>query len=562
MAKYIVCSALPYANGPLHIGHLAGCYLPADVYVRFKRLQGHDVHYVCGSDEHGAAITFLALKMNASPKSIVDKYHEVLKNDLEACGIDFDIFSRTTHPCHINRSQEFFLNLKNKGLIETKTEKRLYCSSCEKFLPDRYVVGECPKCHSLSARGDQCEKCGTWYEPEQLINPICQICGKTKAVLKDTTHWYLSLNKLEQKLTNWLESKTWWRKSVLGYAFQPLKSELVPRSITRDLDWGVPVPLAEAKDKVLYVWFDALIGYISASEDWSIRQNKPNLWESYWADPETKLIHFIGKDNIVFHTVVWPAILMGDGRYVLPHLVAGNEFLNLEGEKISTSRNFAIWTSEAVKLVDRDLLRYYLTRIAPETSDSNFTWADFQSKVNTELADIIGNLVNRCLTFLAKNYAGQICVDAKPVSDPRVSDKIADALKRYTEGMELGLSKLASEEVVGLGRFLNSFMQESSPWSLRKTDPEKAHRVLQDLLFGIKALAVLLFPICPKLANNIFKQLGFEKSIDQLGIEEVTRPYEMNQKLSNEIQPVVQKMEDSLVAEQRQKLDLVLTGGR
>ena len=562
MAKYIVCSALPYANGPLHIGHLAGCYLPADVYVRFKRLQGHDVHYVCGSDEHGAAITFLALKMNASPKSIVDKYHEVLKNDLEACGIDFDIFSRTTHPCHINRSQEFFLNLKNKGLIETKTEKRLYCSSCEKFLPDRYVVGECPKCHSLSARGDQCEKCGTWYEPEQLINPICQICGKTKAVLKDTTHWYLSLNKLEQKLTNWLESKTWWRKSVLGYAFQPLKSELVPRSITRDLDWGVPVPLAEAKDKVLYVWFDAPIGYISASEDWSIRQNKPNLWESYWADPETKLIHFIGKDNIVFHTVVWPAILMGDGRYVLPHLVAGNEFLNLEGEKISTSRNFAIWTSEAVKLVDRDLLRYYLTRIAPETSDSNFTWADFQSKVNTELADIIGNLVNRCLTFLAKNYAGQICVDAKPVSDPRVSDKIADALKRYTEGMELGLSKLASEEVVGLGRFLNSFMQESSPWSLRKTDPEKAHRVLQDLLFGIKALAVLLFPICPKLANNIFKQLGFEKSIDQLGIEEVTRPYEMNQKLSNEIQPVVQKMEDSLVAEQRQKLDLVLTGGR
>jgi len=554
--KFIVCCALPYANGPLHIGHLAGCYVPGDIYARFKRMQGHDVHFLCGTDEHGAAITILAQRENVSAQSVVDKYHTILKEDLESCDIKFDIFSRTTHPCHIKRSQEFFKNCDKAGLIEKKTEKRLYCSHCKKFLPDRYVVGECPNCHDLKARGDQCEKCGSWFEPEALINPICQICGVTKATLKETTHWYLSLNKLEDKLRAWLESKTFWRKNVLGYAFQPLKAELAPRSITRDLDWGVPVPIPEAKDKVLYVWFDAPIGYISASEDWGLRQNKPDLWKTYWEDKNAKLVHFIGKDNIIFHTVVWPAILLGDGRYNLPYLVAGNEFLNLEGEKISTSRNFAIWARDAVKLVGADALRFYLTRISPETSDSNFTWADFQNKVNGELADVLGNLVNRTLSFLNKNFSGQASSGA--AVDQKIESKVAETLKAYTQNLDLGFSKFASDNMVELGRFLNVYFQESAPWKLNKEDPKKAHHCLHSTCFGIKAVLFMLAPICPNFAQRFWEQLGFKDQISTRGFSDALSDFTSDHKISSAVDPVVKKIENEFVAEQKAKLDAVL----
>ena len=560
--KFIVCCALPYANGPMHIGHLAGCYIPGDVYVRFKRLQGHDVHFVCGTDEHGAAITILAQREGVSPQSIVDKYHQVLKQDLIDCNVEVDVFSRTTHPCHIKRSQEFFLNCYKAGLIERKSEKRLHCEHCHKFLPDRYVVGECPVCHNPGARGDQCEKCGSWFEPEALINPICQICKVTKASLKDTEHWYLSLDKLEPKLKAWLDAKTFWRKSVLGYAYQPLKAELAPRSITRDLDWGVPVPLPEAKDKVLYVWFDAPIGYISASEDWAIQQGKPEAWRNYWEDQNAKLVHFIGKDNIVFHTVVWPAILLGDGRYSLPYLVAGNEFLNLEGEKISTSRNFAIWAGDAVKTIGCDNLRYYLTRISPESSDSNFTWAEFQSKINSELADVFGNLVNRCLSFLNRTFEGRLESSAAAEETARINARAEEALKAYTTNLDLGLSKMASENMLEFARWLNGYFQEAAPWKAAKTDQAKAQAILYATCLGIKALLFMLYPICPGYTQKFWKQLGFSSEFKSLSLARLLEPFPPGHRIAGEVGPVVQKIEDELIGAQKQKLDALLASQR
>ncbi len=556
--KFIVCCALPYANGPLHIGHLAGCYVPGDIYVRFKRLQGHDVHFLCGTDEHGAAITILAQKQKISPQEVVDKYHQILKADMLAAGIQFDVFSRTTKPFHYKRSQEFFLNCLKNGYIEKKNEQRLHCSNCKQFLPDRYVVGECPVCHAPGARGDQCEKCGAWFEPEELINPICQICGVTHAGLQPTTHWYLLLDKLGPKLKEYLDSKSYWRKNVLGYAYQPLKAELQPRSITRDLNWGIEVPLEEAKGKVLYVWFDAPIGYISASEDWGIQLGEPEKWRSYWEDPEAKLVHFIGKDNIIFHTVVWPAVLMGDGRYPLPYLVAGNEFLNLEGQKISTSRNFAIWASEATALVGSDALRFYLTRISPETSDSNFLWNDFQLKVNGELADVIGNLVNRSLSFLLKEFEGKIAAGEYP-GLAVIRAKLEAAFKNYSEALEGGFTKIASDHLVDFARSLNVFFQEQAPWKQKKSDPALAHQTLSATVFGVKALALMLFPICPGIADKIWLQLGMPNGVASYSFEHISTQLPAGHTVSPAIGPVVTKVEDSLIAQEREKLNQVIS---
>lgn len=555
--KYLVCCALPYANGPIHLGHLAGAYLPGDIFTRFKRLQGHDVHFVCGSDEHGVAITFRAVQEKISPQEVVDKYHKIIKDSLIDAGIKFDVFSRTTHPCHIKRTQEIFLNLFDKGLIEKKTEQRLFCNHCTQYLPDRYVVGSCPKCKAAGARGDQCEKCGAWYEPEDLIDPICQICKVTKATLKDTTHWYFSLNKLEPQLRAWLETKTDWRKSVLGYAFQPIKEGLAPRAITRDLDWGVPVPLAEAKDKVIYVWFDAPIGYISASEDWAQQIGKPDKWKDYWQDQDCKLVHFIGKDNIIFHTVVWPGILIADGRYILPQLVAGNEFLNLEGEKFSTSRNYAIWLSDVLKIVDADLIRYYLTSIAPENSDANFTWAEFQIKINTELADIVGNLSNRCLSFIQKNYNSSLEITDFKI-DSKITNQINVTTDSYSKFLDQGLTKQALNETINLGRFLNAYFQESAPWKLRKENDLLARQALLNTLVGIKAIAILLSPICPQIASKIWQQLGLGLEIQPKDFDAISQnSFSSPLVIGNKIEPIVTKIEDAWIAEQKLKLSSI-----
>ncbi len=564
--KFIVCCALPYANGGQHLGHLAGAYLPGDIFTRYKRMQGHDVHFLCGTDEHGAAITFKALEEKITPRQVVDKYHKIIKDGLTACDIHFDIFSRTTHPCHIKRSQEIFLNLHKKNLLEQKTEMRLHCSSCNQFLPDRYVMGTCPSCKATGARGDQCEKCGVWYEPEALIDPICQLCKKNKAALKETSHWYLKLNELEPKIRSWLESKTEWRKNVLGYAFQPLKSELTSRAITRDLEWGVPVPLPNSDGKVLYVWFDAPIGYISASEDWSIELGKPDHWRTYWEDKNAKLVHFIGKDNIIFHTVVWPAVLMGDERYILPDMVCGNEFLNLEGEKFSTSRNYALWINETLEIVPVDLLRYYLTAISPESSDSNFSWDEYQSKINTELADIIGNLINRTLTFINKNFDGQIGPE-NATADSSIEKFINETVKEYSSQLDEGYSKFALNAVTDLGRKLNVYFQEQAPWKTRKEDPLKAHNSLYSTCVGIKAVALLLYPICPGIAQRIWTQLGFAESImepimepineliNKVPFSEITNfRFPKGHKASVDIVPIVTKVEDDFITSQKEIL--------
>ena len=556
--KFIVCCALPYANGGLHLGHLAVAYLPGDIYARYRRMQGHDVHFVCGSDEHGAAITFRAREEGITPQAVVDKYHKVIKDSLEECGIKFDIFSRTTHECHAKRSQDFFLNLQKNGLLEKRTEKRLHCASCNQFLPERYVVGSCPTCGKGGARGDQCEKCGSWYEPEALVDPICQLCKTNKASLKETTHWYFELQKLEPKLRAWLESKQTgeipWRKNVLGYAFQPLKAELTGRAITRDLDWGVPVPLAEAKDKVLYVWFDAPIGYISASEDWAIRQGQPDKWKHYWEDKNSHLIHFIGKDNIIFHTVFWPCILMGDGRYVLPDLVAGNEFLNLEGEKFSTSRNYALWLDETLKIVPADNLRYYLATILPETSDSNFYWDEYQSRINTELADTIGNLSNRCLSFINKNYEGIIAPEGAKC-DPAVAESISVAYEEYCKQLNQGLAKVALAAVIDLGRKLNVYFQEQAPWKVRKEDPVKAHGSLYSVSIGIKAIALMLTPYVPGISQKMWNQLGLSSPIENEALEEaINLSFPTGHKISPDVSPIVTKIEDTFIAAQKEAL--------
>ncbi len=552
--KFIVCCALPYPNGGQHLGHLAGAYLPGDIFTRYKRMQGHDVHFLSGTDEHGAAITFKALEEKISPQEVADKYHKIIKDGLDACNINFDIFSRTTKACHIKRSQEFFLNLHKKGLLEQKTEMRLHCSVDNQFLPERYVLGTCPNCKAPGARGDQCEKCGSWYEPENLIDPICQLCKKTKATLKETTHWYFKLNDLEPQLKAWLESKKHWRKNVLGYAFQPIKAGLTSRAITRDLDWGVPVPLPESKDKVLYVWFDAPIGYISASEDWSIQCGEPEKWRSYWEDKNSRLVHFIGKDNIIFHTVFWPSILMGDDRYVLPDIMAGNEFLNLEGEKFSTSRNYALWVNETLEVVPVDLLRYYLTAISPETADSNFSWDEYQSKVNTELADILGNLINRSLSFLNKNYEGKVGPEDQKI-DPAVAEMMNTAVTEYCEKLDQGFSKAALVSVVDLGRKLNVYFQEQAPWKVRKEDPIKAHQSLYSVCVASKAIAILLYPIVPTIAQKIWQQLGFTNAIEANPFWEVNNlAFPKGHLIAKEVTPIVVKVEDDFIGTQKEKL--------
>lgn len=556
--KFLVCSALPYANGPLHIGHLAGCYVPGDVYARARKMQGHEVLSICGSDEYGAAITIRAMQEKISPAEVVDKYHAVIKNDLESFSISHDVFSRTTRPYHAERAQEFFTNLLNAGLIERKDEQRLFCFSCAQFLPDRYVVGDCPACGKPGARGDQCEKCGAWFEPEKLLKPICQICKKNEASLKNTSHWYFRLDKLEPKLRAWIDSKKDWRPNVLGYANQPLKEGLAARSITRDLSWGVPVPLPEADGKVLYVWIDAPIGYISATEEWSINSGNPDAWRRWWEDKETRLIHFIGKDNIIFHTVVWPALLMGDGRYVLPDLVAGNEFLNLQGQKISTSRNFAVWAAEAAAFCDRDLFRFYLTAISPEGADADFNWKDFQNQVNGGLADVIGNYANRILSFVQKNYESILVPAGYEKIAGNVLDPIEECQRTYYKQLDGGFTKGMLDAVMGLGRRLNQLMQELAPWKVRKENPVKAQEILCDLAHGIKALALFLAPICPGVAQKIWVQLGMDGDVTLQSFEDVRKLMPQGQRIASVIGPIINKIEDDAIDAQIAKLSGVV----
>jgi methionyl-tRNA synthetase len=515
--RYTITAALPYANGPLHIGHIAGAYLPADTYVRFLRLRGEDVVFICGSDEHGVAITLGAKKEGVSPKEFVDKYHHLMEKAFQDFGIAFDIYSRTSNPVHYETAQEFFKIIHDQGILLEETSDQYYDEQEGIFLADRYIVGTCPNCKHTNAYGDQCEKCGTSLSPKQLINPRSTVSGNTP-VLKPTKHWYFPLDKFESWLNEWVVKghKDDWKANVYGQCKSWLDQGLQPRSITRDLDWGVPVPLPEGKGKVLYVWFDAPIGYISAT-----KELKPNNWQKYWKDPETRLIHFIGKDNIVFHCIIFPAMLKAAGDFILPDNVPANEFLNLEGDKISTSRNHAVWLHEY--LVDfpnrRDELRYVLTSISPETKDSDFTWKDYQQKVNSELVAILGNFVNRVMVLTWKYFEGKVPSSHQlPDTDNRrkrildlynkAHDELNASVKEMIHALQAFRFRDAQFHMMNLSRIGNKFLADTEPWKLAKEDMEAVGCILNYAITIVGNIGVACEPFLPDTAKNIRTQLN------------------------------------------------------
>lgn len=515
--KIVVTSALPYANGDIHLGHLAGAYLPADIYVRYQRLKGRDVIHICGTDEHGVPIAVLADQQKKKPQEIVDYYYESIKKSFIDFGINFDNFSRTTRPLHYRLAQDFFLTIYNKGFIYAKETEQFYCPKCARFLPDRYVVGKCPRCGIDGAKGDQCESCGRWLEPFQLIEPRCLVCDE-KPVKQKTKHWYFRLSQFQKQLSEWIETKKNWRETVLTFVKGWLKEGLEDRSITRDMTWGVPVPLDEAKGKVLYVWFDAPIGYISSTMELAINKGEPDLWKEYWLNPETKLVHFIGKDNIVFHALIWPAMLMAYGNYILPAEIPANQFLNLEGEKLSTSRGYAIWLPEYLKEFPPDSLRYALTRNLPETRDSDFTWRDFQSWHNNELADIIGNYINRTLTFIEKYYNSNVpSASAFTENENRILDMLHKAPAIIGEKIENFEFKSGLQEIMKIAQEGNRYFDRKTPWITRKTSPLICERTMYICMKMIASLTVLMEPFLPFTAQKLKKMINFkEQSWDNI----------------------------------------------
>jgi methionyl-tRNA synthetase len=514
--RYTITSALPYANGPLHIGHIAGAYLPADTFVRFLRLRGEDVVFIGGSDEHGVAINIGAKKEGKTPKEFVDKYHNLMKKTFEDFGISFDIYSRTSSPVHYETAQEFFKNIYDKGIFLEETSDQYFDEQENIFLADRYIVGTCPNCGNTNAYGDQCEKCGTSLSPKQLINPRSTVSGKTP-ILRPTKHWYFPLDKYEAWLKEWLiEGHKDWKANVYGQCKSWIDQGLQPRSITRDLDWGIPVPLKDAKGKVLYVWFDAPIGYISAT-----KELKPQGWEKYWKDKDTRLIHFIGKDNIVFHCIIFPAILKAAGDYILPDNVPANEFLNLEGEKLSTSRNHAVWLHEYLQDFPgrRDELRYVLNSISPETKDSDFTWKDYQLKVNSEMVSIFGNFVNRVMVLTWKYFDGKVpSAHELPATDDRRKKVIALYTKAH-EDLNASIKEMikalndfrfreAQFHMMNLARIGNKFLADTEPWKLAKEDMEAVGCILSYALTIVGNLAIACDPFLPDASINIKRQLN------------------------------------------------------
>ncbi len=506
--KILVTAALPYANGPLHLGHLAGAYMPADVYVRYQRLKGSDVVFICGSDEHGVPITIGADKERITPRQLVDRYHFMMKASFHSLGIHFDNYSRTSLPLHHRISQSFFLKLHEKGYLREDGVEQYYCPTCRRFLPDRYIEGECPHCRRPGARGDQCESCGRWLEPEQLIDPRCKICG-SKPVMRSSKHWFFRLSEFQKPLAEWQASKPNWKSNVREFSSGWFNEGLTDRPITRDIDWGIPVPLEGAEGKVLYVWFDAPIGYISSTVEWAQNRNQPERWRDYWCDPETRLIHFIGKDNIVFHAIVWPAMLMAHGEFILPDNIPANEFLTIEGKKISTSRNWAIWVDDYLAEFPPDPLRYYLAANAPETKDADFAWKDFQTRNNSELADVLGNLVNRSLSFIERHFdakvpaAGELSEQDQAILSGAVetSQKIGNSLEDFQV-------RRATAELMELARAGNKYFNDVAPWNTIKSDRTRCATTLNTTIQLQAALAVLMDPILPFSAERLWKMLN------------------------------------------------------
>ncbi|RKD17291.1 methionine--tRNA ligase [Pelobium manganitolerans] len=553
--KYTVTSALPYANGPLHIGHLAGAYIPADIFVRHLRLQQKDVVYVCGSDEHGAAITIKAKKEGTTPQAIIDKYHNQIKQSFEDFGIGFDIYHRTSAPIHHDLSKEFFLNLYEKDEFVEKFSDQYYDEEYHQFLADRYITGTCPSCGNDSAYGDQCEKCGTSLSPTELINPKSTLSGKTP-VLKPTKHWYLPLDKYQPWLEKWLleGKKDNWKTNVYGQCSSWLKQGLQPRSMTRDLDWGVDVPLEEAEGKKLYVWLDAPIGYISATKQWALDHGKD--WKSYWKKQENPeddacLIHFIGKDNIVFHCITFPSILHAHGEYILPEHVPANEFLNLEGDKLSTSRNHAVWLHEYLEELPnkQDELRYVLTSIMPETSDSEFTWKDYQARINNELVAILGNFVNRVMILMHKYFEGKT-LGATSLKDDTLQNQLKEAYTEIDTYLNDFKFRNGVARLMDVARLGNKYLTEKEPWKTFKEKPEETREVLQNCLHIIAHLGSLSQAFLPRTATKIFAMLN----LPETGLYQQDFKFADGHQLSTP-SLLFEKIEDELVEKQLAKLN-------
>ena len=509
----IVTSALPYANGPLHLGHLAGAYLTADFFVRYKRLQSEDILFICGSDEHGVPITIAAEKEGVSPQDIVDRYHEWNKETFKKMGISFDYYSRTSSSVHHNTSQEIFTELNEKGFFKVKSEELFYDESTQMFLPDRYVKGVCPNCGYGEAYGDQCEKCGNSLNPSDLINPVSSISGKTP-IRKETQHWYMPLGEMQDKLESWIKTREDWKPNVMGQIKSWLQEGLNDRAATRDLNWGVPVPVEGADGKVLYVWFEAPIGYISATKEWAMKSNKPEAWKNYWKNDKAKLYHFIGKDNIVFHCIMFPIILMEHGNFILPENVPANEFLNLEGKKLSTSRGWAVWLHDYLEHFESDYLRYALGVSLPESKDSDFSWKDFQNRVNNELVAVLGNFVNRASTFIEK-YANS---KVPPLLDPKPLDlEMLEAITIQKHKIEYAYEHFrfreAVQEGMQLARLANKYFTDSEPWKTRKTNENACFNSLHVSIQVVAALSVLMEPVLPESMMILRRQIGLEGSI-------------------------------------------------
>ncbi len=551
-ARTLVTAALPYANGPVHIGHLAGVYVPADIYTRYLRLKGEDVVFVGGSDEHGVPITIKAKKEGVTPQDIVDRYHKIIKDSFEGLGISFDIYSRTTSKIHEQTASDFFRKLYDKGEFVEKTTKQLYDEEAHQFLADRYVTGTCPHCGFDHAYGDQCEACGTSLNATDLINPKSAITGNVP-VLRETKHWYMPLDKWEPALRKWiLEDHKEWKPNVYGQCKSWLDEHLQPRAVTRDLDWGIPVPVKGAEGKVLYVWFDAPIGYIS-----NTKELLPDTWEKYWKSKDTRIIHFIGKDNIVFHCLIFPAMLMAEGSYQLPENVPANEFLNLEGDKISTSRNWAIWLNEYLEEFPgkQDVLRYVLTANAPETKDNDFTWRDFQARNNNELVAILGNFVNRALVLTHKFFGGKVPEAGELTeADKAVIAEFKDVKEKLGSDIEHFHFREALKEAMNLARIGNKYLADTEPWKLAKTDMARVATIMNLALQITANLAIAFEPFLPFSAQKLRAMLNMpEANWDKLGTIDILPAGAEVQKP----QLLFEKIDDSVVEAQIARLERI-----
>jgi methionyl-tRNA synthetase len=553
--RYTITAALPYTNGPIHIGHLAGVYVPADIYARYLRLTGKDVAYICGSDEHGVAIPMRAKKEGVSPQDIIDKYHGIIKQSFSDFGISFDNYSRTSSKIHHETASEFFTKLYKNGDFIEETSAQLYDAEANQFLADRFVVGTCPKCGFEESYGDQCENCGTSHNATDLINPKSAITGNVPTV-KETKHWFLPLDKHEAFLRKWILEghKKDWKPNVYGQVKSWLEDGLRPRAVTRDLDWGIPVPLEGAEGKVLYVWFDAPIGYISSTKEWAAREGKN--WEDYWKKDDTKLVHFIGKDNIVFHCIIFPSMLKAHGDYILPENVPANEFLNLEGNKLSTSKNWAVWLHEYLEEFpnQQDVLRYTLTANAPESKDNDFTWKDFQAKNNNELVAIFGNFINRVVVLTNKYYNGIV---PAPNDFTEIDEDVLAAVKEFPniigKSIERYRFREASQELMSLARLGNKYLADEEPWKVIKLDEERVKTIMFIALQISSALAILSEPFLPFTSTKLKNILNINKKLSWKNVTETAILLPAGHQI-NKAELLFSKIEDKAIEAQVEKL--------